>query len=178
LTATSLGDTNYYSATASQVVTIYKAPGAVSNGMTLWLRADNGVSPTTGNVSRWDDQSQSITNSVNQATPAGGASTDIVVTPTGLNYGPVLTFSGASGKEMTGVGNFSFSVSNTIIAVARNLMGSVDLAGVFVAGGVGPGIIGYGGGGYSLDASGGSGASTANTQQPSIVSGIYANNSN
>lgn len=109
LTVKSAGDTNYYPASATQTIQIFQAPGAVSAGMKLWLRADIGLNPTTGNVSRWDDQSQNITLNANQAAPPAGASTDIIVTPTGLNFNPVLTFSGASSKELRGVGDFSIT---------------------------------------------------------------------
>ena len=133
LTASSSGDTNYYASSISQTLTIFQAPGGVSNGIRLWLRADSGVSPTLGNLSRWDDQSNSITMTSNQAAAVGGASPDIVLNPVGLNYNPVVTFSGANSKELRGVGDFSFAggSSNTIVAVARNV--STNFCGIFAS---------------------------------------------
>ncbi|TXI14950.1 MAG: hypothetical protein E6Q66_05415, partial [Pedobacter sp.] len=174
LTATSLGDTNYYSATASQVVTIYKAPGAVSNGMTLWLQADNGVSvsPTTNYVSSWNDQSNSITVTANQVQPTL-ASAAVTLNSTGLNYNPILVFSVGT---IGGTGNFSFSVSNSIIAVAA--ISTTPGGGIYTLPSVGPGMLVSSSASMGLDGSGCTGATAAATYLPSIFVGMYTNNAN
>ena len=188
LTASSVGDSNYYPTSVTQTIQIFPAPGAVSNGMTLWLRADGGsgsVSATAaGYVSSWIDQSRSITVTANQATPVGGASSTISVTAAGLNYNPIVAF---SNKKLIGTGNFNFSVSNTMIGVAQYTSNSGNTyASFFCSYSTAPnraGIIATNNNasltfGYALDGSGGSGSYTQQTFLPSIVAGMYANASN
>jgi hypothetical protein len=115
------GDTDYYVSQTSQSIAIFYAPGGVGVGsvdLKLWLRADIGVIPdVSGNVSEWDDQSQSITMTLNQAQPSV-LSGSISVVDSGLNYNRMLSFSG--GQGLSGVGDFSFGTSNTIIAVGSS----------------------------------------------------------
>ncbi|TXI14708.1 MAG: hypothetical protein E6Q66_06320 [Pedobacter sp.] len=192
LIANAAGDSNYFPASTSQLLTLYAAPGGVGSGIKLWLRADAAVSSTVGgNVARWDDQSGSVTNTSNQATPVGGASTDIVLNATGLNYNPVVTFSGASAKELVGSGDFSFASSNTIIAVAKiaPITSSYFFGGVFASyitgqhGTEGPSLTEdnggtAGAGRFYVDGSGCAVAASTNTNSPDVVTAMYANNSN
>jgi hypothetical protein len=168
------GDTDYLPGQASQLISIFFAPGGVGIGgtdMLLWLRADNAVtSDGSGQVSSWDDQSQSITNPLNQAKPVGGASSDIVVGTSDSNYNPVISFSGASSKELTGASDFSFSVSNTIIVVSKNLLTTGDIGGIFDTGTGEMGIYAQNTGEYSLDRGS---ILTSVTRSPSIIFGQY-----
>ena len=181
LTASTAGDTNYLPASASQLLSLYYSLAGVDTGIKIWLRADAGVSTSGSNVSRWDDQSGNITNTLNQATPVGGPSSDIALNSSGMNYNPVLTFSGASGKELIGTSLIPFAGTSTVIAVARNV--GTNLGGVFVtrtapAGNGGPGIatsLSNNTGGYSLDANGYVSSETPANASPAILVGQYSN---
>ncbi|MFS4494850.1 Calx-beta domain-containing protein [Maribacter sp. 2308TA10-17] len=65
---------------------IGEAPGAVTEGLALWLKADVGSAPA-----QWDDQSGTSNNAV-QATAANQPS----ITTSAVNFNPGVTFSGES----------------------------------------------------------------------------------
>ena len=70
LMVSAAGDSDYLPSQAMQSLAIFYAPGGVGVGdtdMLLWLRADNQVVTVGNEVSEWDDQSQSISMTVNQA---------------------------------------------------------------------------------------------------------------
>ena len=68
------------------------APGGVSTNLKLWLKADAGVTQTTG-VSQWNDQSPNGLNAVSGVNPTFVAS--------GLNFNPTILFNGTSHRLAT-----------------------------------------------------------------------------
>ncbi|TAG06928.1 MAG: LamG domain-containing protein, partial [Cytophagia bacterium] len=68
------------------------SPGGVSNNLRLWLKADAGVTQTTG-VSQWNDQSPNELNAVSGSNPTFVAS--------GLNFNPTILFNGTSHRLAT-----------------------------------------------------------------------------
>ncbi|TAG95467.1 MAG: LamG domain-containing protein, partial [Bacteroidetes bacterium] len=68
------------------------SPGGVSTNLRLWLKADAGVTQTTG-VSQWNDQSPNGLNAVSGSNPTFVAS--------GLNFNPTILFNGTSHRLAT-----------------------------------------------------------------------------
>lgn len=94
------------------------APGGVA-GVSLWLKADKGVSynVTNSQVSVWNDQSgnPAITS---QPTKVGGG--NISYANAGMNFNPTLDFDGTSGNRMAAANNSStWDGALTIYGVAK-----------------------------------------------------------
>ena len=91
------------------------APGGVSTNLDLWLKADAGVTESSGAVSAWADQS---TNS-NNATQAGGTLQPLYVAD-GLNFNPAFLFDGVDDYMDTALDiNAGTAPDATIFAVYR-----------------------------------------------------------
>jgi hypothetical protein len=75
-----------------------QSPGGVATSPKLWTKANVGVTATGANVTQWANQS--ATAMTTQASIA--ASTDITLNSNDFNYNPSLSFSGASGKRLSG----------------------------------------------------------------------------
>ncbi len=71
-----------------------QTPGGVSTNLTLWLRANAGVTGAT-NASAWADQSTGG-NNVTQATGGSQPVINAGSTANGINFNPVLTFDGTA----------------------------------------------------------------------------------
>jgi energy-converting hydrogenase Eha subunit F len=85
---------------ATKYITLALAvsPGGLTDNIQLWTKADAGVTATGSNVSQWTNLASA--NTTVQASIA--ASADITWNPNSFNYNPTLTFSGASGKVLSG----------------------------------------------------------------------------
>lgn len=70
------------------------APGGVTTGLKLWLKADAGVTGTTS-VTQWNDQSNSGVANATEATKGPQLVTG------SLNFNPVLSFDAANSEYMT-----------------------------------------------------------------------------
>ncbi|MEO9482732.1 MAG: LamG-like jellyroll fold domain-containing protein [Ekhidna sp.] len=64
------------------------APGAVSANLSLWLKADQGVTGTT-QVSQWDDQAGGLRHGTQ-----GTATNQPALTDVAINYNPAISFDG------------------------------------------------------------------------------------
>jgi hypothetical protein len=106
-----------------------QSPGAVT-GARLWLRADAGVTATSGQVSQWADQSGSGQITTQAARTASAA---VTLVPSTLNFNPVVQFTGASGQSMLGTASTAFTGASTIIVVARINASSNQFLGVYSA---------------------------------------------
>ncbi|MEQ9021215.1 MAG: hypothetical protein RLN82_00465, partial [Pseudomonadales bacterium] len=84
------------------------APGGVSAGLTLWLRADKGVATSGSNVTEWIDQSGSVNNASQSQ-----SSSQPVLESAALNYNAGLNFDGSS--TMTAPGGFNSAESFLVI---------------------------------------------------------------
>ncbi len=71
-----------------------QAPGGVTSNLKLWLKADAGVTQSSG-VSQWNDQSG---NSLNATS---GAGTRPAFVSNGLNFNPTLQFDGSTHRMVT-----------------------------------------------------------------------------
>jgi len=88
-------------------------PAVPATGLVTWLKADAGVTSSSGNVSAWADQSPAGNNAV-QAT--GGNQPTLVTSA--INGKPALSFNGTS-SYLTVTDNTSLRLANvTILAVA------------------------------------------------------------
>ena len=76
-----------------------QSPGGINTNIGLWLKANLGVTTTNNQVSQWSDQSSSG-NISGQASAT--VSADITLRDNGFNFNPAISFTGASGKELTG----------------------------------------------------------------------------
>ena len=88
------------------------SPGAVQLNLTLWLRADAGVTYSGSSVSAWADQSV-IGNDATQAT----ASKQPVIVENGLNFNPTVNYDGANDEMETGANPFLDTDDFTFFAV-------------------------------------------------------------
>jgi len=68
------------------------APGGIMEGLSYWLKADAGVTETSGSVSSWDSQVFESTTSVTQGTPTARPN----FTENALNFNPAISFDGAN----------------------------------------------------------------------------------
>ncbi|MEQ8904128.1 T9SS type A sorting domain-containing protein [Ekhidna sp.] len=84
------------------------APGGVSAGLTLWLRADKGVATSGSNVTEWIDQSGSVNNASQSQ-----SSSQPVLESAALNYNAGLNFDGSN--TMTAPGGFNSAESFLVI---------------------------------------------------------------
>lgn len=90
------------------------APGpATIPGLTLWLKADTGVTEVGGGVDAWEDQSSVGNNYV-----ADNAGTRALVTANAVNGFPAITANG--GRSMTGNTLFGMTDNVTCFAVMRH----------------------------------------------------------
>ncbi|MPV86595.1 hypothetical protein [Ostreibacterium oceani] len=74
-----------------QVAQAQITPGGVSSGLSLWLKADAGISETAGAVSAWEDQSSSsfdLTQSNSVSQPLWKGASEL------MNFNPVVDFDG------------------------------------------------------------------------------------
>jgi hypothetical protein len=93
-------------------------PRMVTNGLTVWLKADSGVTANaSGNISKWTDLTP-YQNDANQTN--SGDQPTLITSTTGLNGKPVLRFDGGS-SYLTITDNPSLWPSSavTIIALAQ-----------------------------------------------------------
>lgn len=81
------------------------APGGVTSGLKLWLKADTGVTGTN-NVTQWNDQSNSGVSNATEATNGPQ------LVSNGLNFNPVLSFDAANSELLTVTGGIF--AANTI----------------------------------------------------------------
>ncbi|MGG7468303.1 beta strand repeat-containing protein [Chryseobacterium arthrosphaerae] len=110
--------------------TFKSSPGGVATGISLWNRADAGISPTTGSITTWTDQASGYV-----ASQQGSNATPSVIagSKTNLNFNPGVNFTTFSQR----IGNISvqtvtsldydiFNVTkngvnnNVIFGIARN----------------------------------------------------------
>ncbi|WP_420318828.1 T9SS type A sorting domain-containing protein [Ekhidna sp.] len=84
------------------------APGGVSTGLSLWLRADKGVATSGSNITEWIDQS----GNVNNASQSETASQPDLVSES-LNHNPGVNFDGSN--TMTASGGFNSAESFIVI---------------------------------------------------------------
>lgn len=87
--------------------------------MALWLRADLGVSHTTGSVDTWADQSGNARNLTGSLTARPTLQTGIV------NGHPVIRFDGSNDQLLSG--NFTVTAAQHVFVVLRNAAGNTDL---------------------------------------------------
>lgn len=156
-----------------------QSPGGVNTNIGLWLKANLGVTATNNQVSQWNDQSGSG-NISGQASAA--ASADIGLTANGLNFNPTISFTGASGKELTGTAANNWgNTPLTMFVIARDKGTTENLSGLFATGAPGAGIVVNTGSTnqYALDGNGCTSAvSAAGTTSYQIIRGIYSNGLN
>jgi len=99
--------------TAGSVSVTFTEYCGVQSGLALWLRADQGVTQSSGNVSAWADQS---INGNNASQSTSGSQPTLVTSS--LNGQPVLRFNGSTGQYLGIADNSSVRVTNyTIISV-------------------------------------------------------------
>ncbi|QEF97024.1 hypothetical protein Mal15_10540 [Stieleria maiorica] len=73
-------------------VTVVKgAPGGVANGLTLWLKADAGVTIGLGGVSQWENQ---VTNATLSDLQQALSTQRPDLIASGLNFNPIISFDG------------------------------------------------------------------------------------
>lgn len=82
------------------------APGGVSNGLTLWSKADD-ASLAAGNVAQWND----LGPNVNHLTRT--ASSNVVKTANVFNYNPAISFSGADNQLLSSTSALGMNGDNT-----------------------------------------------------------------
>ncbi|TGV04606.1 choice-of-anchor D domain-containing protein [Flavivirga rizhaonensis] len=83
-------DENPYTFVVQGSALLTNSPGNVGSNLQLWLRADQGIALTGTDVDSWTDQS------ANGFTGASQGSTDAEYVASGLNFNPILRFSGNS----------------------------------------------------------------------------------
>ena len=84
------GGENPYTFVVQGSSLLTNSPGNVASNLQLWLRADQGIALTGTDVDSWADQS------LNGFTGASQGTADAQYVATGLNFNPVLRFSGNS----------------------------------------------------------------------------------
>jgi hypothetical protein len=97
------------------------APGGVTNGLKLWLKADAGVTVATG-VSQWNDQSGNG-NNVSQATAANQPGYNTVTNL--VNFNPTLSYDGVDDQLVkTGgmLGTGTYTAGNTFVLGQTNVL--------------------------------------------------------
>jgi len=82
------------------------APGGVSNGLTLWSKADDAAL-AAGNVAQWNDLSPNV----NHLTRT--ASNNVVKTANLFNYNPAISFSGADNQFLSSTSALGMNGDNT-----------------------------------------------------------------
>ncbi len=82
------------------------APGGVSNGLTLWSKADDAALGA-GNVGQWNDLSPNV----NHLTRT--ASNNVVKTANLFNYNPAISFSGADNQFLSSTSPLGMNGDNT-----------------------------------------------------------------
>ncbi len=85
---------------------VLKAPGGVTNNVSMWVKADDGITQSSGNVSNWLDQSGNNTFTVSGTAPTAPLAY--------VNFNPLVRFGGA-GKL---VGNTSIDMAEAFTANA------------------------------------------------------------
>ncbi|GAA3622486.1 choice-of-anchor D domain-containing protein [Flavivirga jejuensis] len=83
-------DENPYTFVVQGSALLTNSPGNVSSNLQLWLRADQGIALTGTDVDSWSDQS------TNGFTGTSEGTADAEYVTSGLNYNPILRFSGNS----------------------------------------------------------------------------------
>lgn len=100
------------------------APGGIDTNLELWLKADAGVTLSSGNVATWADQS---TNS-NDASAGDGTVTESTA---GVNFNPSLEWDAAT-DDLRGTSNLNLDDDNTLTIFAVLVdEGSGDFESVF-----------------------------------------------
>lgn len=167
------------------------APGGVGTGLSLWLKANNGVYSDLGTtpandgdlVSQWNDQ-----------TGIGSITTEAQISPTTnityvagvANYNPVVRFDGTDGQRLRGDALTPFDGDSTIFVVAQANETTFNINGTFasidqpnLANHAGQGIY-FEGTAYQIDGIAAFTSDTANTHTPignnyRILTGRYGN---
>lgn len=107
--------------------TLVTGPAGVSAGISLWNRADAGVSPTTGSITTWTDQALGhvATQQGSNATPSA-----IAGSKTNLNFNPGVNFTVNTQR----IGNISVQTVNSldydIFNVTKNGISGVAFFGI------------------------------------------------
>ncbi|AZA78100.1 hypothetical protein EG347_11540 [Chryseobacterium sp. G0186] len=107
--------------------TFKPSPGGVASGISLWNRADVGVSPTSGTINTWTDQA-----SGHIATQLGtdGTPSSIAGSKTNLNFNPGINFT----TVLQRIGNISVQTVNSldydIFNVTKHGMSGNDFFGI------------------------------------------------
>ena len=99
-TTTNLGLTDYsFSATESTQLGRFRiffevlpSPGGVSTDLSYWLKADAGVTQSSGDVSSWDNQAFGSSNAITQ----GMSTLQPDFNANALNFNPAISFDGAN----------------------------------------------------------------------------------
>jgi len=103
------------------------APGGVTSDLSYWLKANAGVTETSGNVSSWDNQVFESTTSITQGTSTARPS----VTENALNFNPAISFDGSNDFLTTSDGwdsNTQIIVFNPTQIVNSSLSLEIPLA--------------------------------------------------
>lgn len=98
-----------------------QSPGGV--GVEFWLKADVGVTETSGRVNLWQNQGTGsmVTEATNVSSTLGG----ITKRDSSINFNPTIYLDGTSGNHLSGTYGFSFfptaTSGATVIAVTKAL---------------------------------------------------------
>ncbi|MEI9913222.1 MAG: hypothetical protein WDO71_28410 [Bacteroidota bacterium] len=83
---------------SSIIAIMVTQPGGIPANLSLWLKADAGVTATGANVSQWTNQSFTA-----MTTEAGKtASANVTLNTNAFNYNPAIVFDGTSGQRLAG----------------------------------------------------------------------------
>jgi len=86
-----------------------QSPGGVASNLVLWIKADNGASPSSGGtLTGWTDMTG---NNLFSLTSTGTGLTAPVVVLNGLNFNPVVRFTGSGTNGYRLLGNTSITMS-------------------------------------------------------------------
>jgi hypothetical protein len=86
-----LSDGQYFTVLGRKV----QAPGNITAGLKLWIKADYGVTTSGTTVTQWADQGPQNLNLVSQGWALPG------YTAVGQNFNPIVTFNGGQGIGIT-----------------------------------------------------------------------------
>ena len=101
-----------------------QSPGGISSNLQLWLKANVGISQSSGNILSWTDQS----GSANNATIINGTNPTFI--NSSINSYPVANFSGAGGLQ----GAFSTAITTSNISafmVVQAASATANPSGIF-----------------------------------------------
>ena len=91
-----------------------QSPGGVASNLTLWIKAGSGASPSSGGtLTEWTDMTGNNSFSL---TSTGTGLTAPVVVLNGLNFNPVVRFTGSGTNGYRLLGNTSITMSEASVA--------------------------------------------------------------